>query len=169
MPTVYSMVSVCIEMCMSEGWGISAVETTWEFCSAWRRFQGDLPAPEGAPGELERDFGPGHGATGQGGVAFNWQRAGLDGLLGRSFLLWGWWGLGTGCPEKLILVPVWRPEGHHPQDLELLTRAGASGLCSGSRSCSSGYRCEMCDWYNRLGSWLTDQQTTNKQKRKFVN
>ena len=39
-----------------------------------------------------------------------WRREGSEETLvqPRNSLLWGWWGPGTGCPEKLWLPPPWQ-------------------------------------------------------------
>jgi len=71
-----------------------------------RRFWGDLIAVlestwRGPTRKLRKDFLWGQVATGRGEMALNWKRADLDRILGRNYLLWGWWDTGTGCPARL--------------------------------------------------------------------
>jgi len=57
---------------------------------------------------MERDFSQGCVVIGQGGMVLNYKRADLDQILGRNYSPWGWWGTGTGCPEKLWMSPPWK-------------------------------------------------------------
>ena len=41
-------------------------------------------------------------------MALDWKRGDLDYRKGRNSSLWGWWGTGTGCPEKLWMFPPWK-------------------------------------------------------------
>jgi len=46
----------------------------------------------------------------------------------KEEILWGWWGRGTGCPEKLWLPPPWQCS--RPRWTGLwATWAGGRGLC----------------------------------------
>lgn len=42
------------------------------------------PVHKGATKQLKRGFGQGHGVIGQGGMASNWQKAGVDCISGRN-------------------------------------------------------------------------------------
>lgn len=59
-------------------------------------------------GEVERDILQRRVVIGQGGIALNWKRIGLDQILERDTLLWSWWDTGPSCPEKF-----WMPHQGH--------------------------------------------------------
>lgn len=44
----------------------------------------------------------------QGTMVLNWKSGNLEWILERRFLLWGWWGTDTGCPEKLWMPYPWK-------------------------------------------------------------
>ena len=48
------------------------------------------------------------GWIGQGRMALNWDRGGLDWILEGSFSVRGWWHTGTGCPGRLWMPHPWR-------------------------------------------------------------
>ena len=54
--------------------------------------------------ERERDFGERTGVPGQGGMASDWKKVELDGILGRNSWLGGWEQGGIELPEKLWLT-----------------------------------------------------------------
>lgn len=41
-------------------------------------------------------------------TVLNWKWADFNKVLGRNFLLWGWWDTGTGCPEELRMPHPWK-------------------------------------------------------------
>ena len=47
-------------------------------------------------------------ATGQGAMGTNWSLRSSVWTWGRTFSLWGWQGIGTGCPERLWIFLLWR-------------------------------------------------------------
>lgn len=57
---------------------------------------------------LERDFLQGHEVTEQGGMVSNWNWVGLYQILGKKYLLWGWWGTRTGYPKKWWVFHLWK-------------------------------------------------------------
>lgn len=53
------------------------------------------PVHKGATRQLKRGFGQGRGVIGQGGMASDWQKTGIDYVSGRNSSLWWCWGTGT--------------------------------------------------------------------------
>jgi len=47
-------------------------------------------------------------ATGQGATGTNWSIGSSSWTWGRSSSFWGWWSTGTGCPERLWILLLWR-------------------------------------------------------------
>ena len=47
-------------------------------------------------------------ATGQGAMGTNWSIESSVWTWGRTSCLWGWWSTGTGCPERLWSLLLWR-------------------------------------------------------------
>ena len=47
-------------------------------------------------------------ATGQGAMGTNWSTASSSWTWGRNSSLWGWQSTGTGCPEGLWSLLLWR-------------------------------------------------------------
>jgi len=46
--------------------------------------------------------------TGQGAMGTNWSMGSSIWTQGRTSLLWGWQSTGTGCPEVLWILLLWR-------------------------------------------------------------
>ena len=47
-------------------------------------------------------------ATGQGAMGTDWSSGSSVWTWGRTSSLWGWWSPGTGCPERLWSLLLWR-------------------------------------------------------------
>jgi len=47
-------------------------------------------------------------ATGQGAMGTNWSIRSSIWTWGRTSSFWGWWSTGTGCPEGLWILLLWR-------------------------------------------------------------
>ena len=47
-------------------------------------------------------------ATRQGATGTNWSIGSSTWTWGRTSFLWGWWSPGTGCPERLWSLLLWR-------------------------------------------------------------
>lgn len=77
--------------------------------------------------------------------------------LGRNPLLWGWWGTGTGCPEKLRM-PTWLSAWTHPAATSCCKSRGTESYkhCQlPQRSCDLTQERERCNGSGNLHSTLS--------------